>query len=916
MILEGFEIENWACIKKVCVAGLPATGVIVFCGPNRTGKSSIVQALRACLMDYSSTTTALKSCYPRGTSEKSVVTVTFRAGDVTYRVKKCFGTKESELASKTSAGAWKVETTAAADVHDRTCGYAGGNDSAKGLHQLLWLTQAEFELPDAKKFDANVQAQLRGILGVLQTPLDDRFIKRVKKRWNLWYSGQRKVGKQQQIKDSCTLAEKLNGLDLVRNELKESEEKFNDVEKLLRQATNLEAQKVDLHRQLDGRTAELHNCKAARESSQTRVAARQLAELHHASAVKEHAAAMEEQQQRTDAAKVSLDDEEACQPAQIQVEEAGQRVKRAEGQCAQQRKALENEHLKRRDLQKHADRVANRVTTLGLEGQVDGARNDCKRAEGIAAAIAAIEKYLADHPAPDEKGLEALKANRQDALRLTADLSAASINLGLTLEQGASPAHLTIDGASPRNLLFSESPMEQAVRRKAELVIEGWGRVEVGRGSDSTDLDEIEKELRNCDAEFANSVAALGISATDPRAMDLVLARVAENRLRNQELTQKKGDLKTLAPKGVAALHAKLVELQTRLADMSAAAPLEAELLPAEPGALEKLAKDIKQQLETAEKRVNDLENDISTLETNLNTEREKETTAKEGLAAARAKAKASKEQLDRLRSDAAIQERVANADQALADAQNELKITALTVEESTINERLAAEQVAVDALKTQIEENTGKYDVIKGRLIESEGLHARRSSLAARVDELTRLVKRESVEKDAVDRLYAVFEECREKQVGRVMGPIHDRVLNWMRVLDIDYAEMRFSDAFLPDKLLSRDGTAEFTLGEESTGAQEQIGMLVRLALGSLLTSAAEPAVAILDDPLTHCDVGRLNKMRVILRRAAEGDPNQTPPTGPLQILIFTCHPEWFRDDRATVIDLESPEVMRRWPV
>ena len=70
MILEGFEIENWSCIKKVSVSGLPPTGVIVIHGPNRRGKSSIVQALRACLMDYSSTTTALKSCYPRGSGDR------------------------------------------------------------------------------------------------------------------------------------------------------------------------------------------------------------------------------------------------------------------------------------------------------------------------------------------------------------------------------------------------------------------------------------------------------------------------------------------------------------------------------------------------------------------------------------------------------------------------------------------------------------------------------------------------------------------------------------------------------------------------------------------------------------------------------------------------------------------------------
>jgi hypothetical protein len=52
---------------------------------------------------------------------------------------------------------------------------------------------------------------------------------------------------------------------------------------------------------------------------------------------------------------------------------------------------------------------------------------------------------------------------------------------------------------------------------------------------------------------------------------------------------------------------------------------------------------------------------------------------------------------------------------------------------------------------------------------------------------------------------------------------------------------------------------------------------------------------------------------MRVILRRAAEGDRNLTPPAGQLQIIILTCHPEWFRDERATVIDLENPEVMIR---
>ena len=265
MILEGFEIENWTCIKKLTVTGLPPTGVIVLHGPNRRGKSSLVKALRACLMDYSSTSTALKTCYPRGSGEKPTVTVTFSVGGTAYRIKKCFGTNKSELASRTSTGNWRVETTTAAETHSRVCELAGGDDSTKGLHQLLWLTQAEFQLPEPKKFDANVQAQLRGILGVLQTPLDDRFIDRVKKRWNEWHSGQRKAGKQHPIKVGCRLAKNCSKLEHAQEELQKCETRFNELEGQIRQSSELEARRFDLALQLREQTAELQTRREERE---------------------------------------------------------------------------------------------------------------------------------------------------------------------------------------------------------------------------------------------------------------------------------------------------------------------------------------------------------------------------------------------------------------------------------------------------------------------------------------------------------------------------------------------------------------------------------------------------------------------------------------------------------------------------
>jgi DNA repair exonuclease SbcCD ATPase subunit len=917
MILEGFEIENWACIRRLVVSGLPPTGVIVLHGPNRTGKSSLVKALRACLMDYKSDTSALKSYFPRGSGEKPTVSVTFAVQGSSYRIKKSFGTNKSELASQTSTGAWKVEATTAAEAHSRVCELAGGNDSNKGLRQLLWLTQAEFSLPDARKFDVGVQAQLRSILGVLQTPLDDQFIDSVKNRWSEWYSGQRKAGREQKIKEACKLAQNLDKLQEQQDELTESEAKFNEVEALLRLTGDLEAMRLDLERQLRERTQELKARQDEWTSSQTRIAARKLSVEQFSRAQAEEQAALVEEKSRADAARRFVEAQNAIAPVKKEVESAEEAVRSLGALQSQRRSDLVKLRGEQRDLQQRTNRVGDSLRALDDADRLIVAQEELHRAQDLARRAAEIGNYLSENPVPDKTTLDAIKVNRQKFLQLQADREAASLRLTLTLVEGACTARLELDGALVRELANSPSPASYSVRRKVELHIPAWGRIELNRGTSESDLDQIEENLQNYQAEFSETMASFGITPTDPDAFDQILRRNAEHGLKSADLKQQEGELRKLAPKGIEPLQRKVLELETKLNSVAPTHLEGTEPLPAERKELEDIKQLLDGQISLHGEQIQLLENEFEAAQAELVQAQARVTEAKDKLARCEATAKARCEELDRFRTEVEIEERIKRAKAAAKKANEQLTQSELTVKELTIDDRLAESADAVKALEAEIRQIEGKYNTIKGRLEASEGLHAKRSALSARVDELTRLTEAEFLESRAMDRLYELFEECREKQLGTLMAPINDRVLNWMRVLDIgDYKEMRFSDAFLPEKLIRRDGMAEFEISEESTGAQEQIGMLVRLALGSLLTSVDEPEVAVLDDPLTHCDVGRLNKMRAILRRASEGDSNLSRPAGPLQIIILTCHPEWFRDERATVIDLEDTRLMQRFAV
>jgi uncharacterized protein YhaN len=90
----------------------------------------------------------------------------------------------------------------------------------------------------------------------------------------------------------------------------------------------------------------------------------------------------------------------------------------------------------------------------------------------------------------------------------------------------------------------------------------------------------------------------------------------------------------------------------------------------------------------------------------------------------------------------------------------------------------------------------------------------------------------------------------------------------------------------------------SEAVLEALSWGAQEQVMLVVRLALGELLAAkgpGAEPQLVVLDDALVNSDSARHKRALDLIAAAAER----------LQILILTAFPERYHALNATMHDL-----------
>jgi uncharacterized protein YhaN len=146
-----------------------------------------------------------------------------------------------------------------------------------------------------------------------------------------------------------------------------------------------------------------------------------------------------------------------------------------------------------------------------------------------------------------------------------------------------------------------------------------------------------------------------------------------------------------------------------------------------------------------------------------------------------------------------------------------------------------------------------------------------------------------------ALQLLRKTVDTCLAEGQERYYAPVRRHLRPFLNDL-FPGAELQLGDGFGIEGL-KRGGDQAEPFTRLSDGTQEQIAVLVRLAMGAMLTEQGQPTPIILDDALVFSDDDRITRMFDALSRAGQ---NQ-------QIVVLTCRTRAFEQLGGRSVKIES---------
>jgi energy-coupling factor transporter ATP-binding protein EcfA2 len=861
MQIRRIEVRNFKKLGHVVVEGLE-DGLNVLVGDNEAGKSTLLSALRAGLFEKHRVTGEVAArMLPYGQSVRPEVAIDFALGGGHWQLRKAFCQKpEAELIGPGERSTGDAVEERLAELFSFTPPKKGQSkpEEHQGVYGLLWVEQGGSHrglgIGGGRDIIASaLEREVGDVIGgehgrALLAAAEERYSTLWDKRGNpkgeykalieeVANLGEQKTTLQAALAahDEKVAALAMRNEALARHEqdgtLNRAAQSLTAAREALRQAERLEAA-------LNAAAERLERCKldrglaAERKSRRDRLAAAATEARKAAASASVEAGEARAVLTRHEAAADNAD--AACRQARAAKQNADDVVRALEQAIAQKEAATLLVHIK--EQLKTAEEA------------------DAKRRERIAVAHSiAIRKE-------DLASLEKLQV-AADRARL--QVEAASVQIAFKPERARA---VTVEGEphDAGRMLF--------LSRDAVLHLEGFGGVEIHPGGGVEDLRE----------KMEGAAGALAARLADLGYVDIAAAWSAlrDRETALQEAAALQNSIAALAPKGLDALR-QSVDSQRLIAQRPVTA-LAATLSDISDAALAEAVR--------AQHAAHDAEQ-----------------SAEAALAAARRQ----KEESGRL--FATLAERSAGAEHKLQDSAQELETANRQASESDLAESLAGAEAALRSAEETHTAAKSARDAAEPEAVTLELKRAEKAEQAIRSDiETLKQQKRElEIELRALGRdgvgeqlaeaegqlaaatkrlaarhaeaaasrlLYETLAEAEREAKDRWLEPVRQRVQPYLKLIQPDSEIVLNEETLEIEHLVRKDVNEPFQ--SLSVGAREQVAVITRLAMAELLGAAGEPSAIILDDALVNTDQARLERMHLVLHKAAES----------LQILVLTC--------------------------
>lgn len=865
MIIKSLEIANFRKFRDPLRIDGFTDGLNIIVEPNETGKSTLLEALRAAFfIRHSANTELVRSYIPNGDAVAPMVSVGFSISNETWRLDKRFA-KSPYVRLEGPSG--RRESDAAEEELQRLLGFERGNNrgsdtETRGPLGLLWCEQAKalvVESPNRIVRDS-VRSVLEAEVGVVTGGQRfDAIRARVEAAYGALRTGTgRSRGLLQEAEQGLAAASAalqvaeasyrehentLDALEAARTRLRIVERDLNDPDIAAERDRLLEEQRL-----ADTAALRVAGAKAEHGEADGRVAAAQAA-LRQLDEALERVAAGED---RIGAVRTALETAEADADGAALAEK-------------EQRDALNSAVEGREAAEASADAAQNRA-------QAFAAAAGAQRARDTQTALSDLEereRTLAEQARSvvDGDALDELVRLEREEVAAQARFDAGVVKVDIALAAGAT---LRVDGA----------PLDVA-----SLDILRLTRIELGDAGSIT-VRPPQGTGRSIEADLATVRDALAAARRT-----LGVGSSAEAIARNERA-------------GNAA--SELMGVRDRIATACPGDPAVG-LAPGR-SALQAFVASLSSDQPAMDKPTDDL----SALTSALAEARVAEATARGRHDAARdalVNAEAKRTNAARDVTDAEASQRAA---QATRDAA--LTLGDRDTHEATLT-RLLQERAGKQAALEQAQGDAGAFDLtaIKRRIgnIDRAGQQAatERLDLSSRIASMEATVERsgtlgpagllaqaqehEAGARAAHDRLVReanvlgllrdTMAHAATEASRAFLAPVTKRAVRYVQRL-MPGAELSFDDE-LGLSVVTRDGCDE-GCGTLSRGTQEQLAILTRLAFADLLLEQQAPISLILDDPLVYSDDARLEVMTEMLQEAAQR----------MQVILLTCRSKTFR--------------------